>query len=1018
MLPINFSIVVIAKNEAKTLPKMAESAKDFLKQGGEICVLDTGSTDDTINVAKNLGFNVVKSPEGMSFRKTITQHDLKIWKKKYNITSNPVKTPASFFCFDEARNEAAKIAKNDLIFFMDGCDSFINFDFNKITDLINQGHESFLVLQKYRNNEGIINRFYNRKKGFWVGKAHEFVECKGIPTYNLDNQILFIDHDAQEKERQYMAALIYTHYDATINTNTPAANFMSRWNYYLGRELYFFKFFADARKLFQKCFESNYYQEERAAAMCLSAKCRIQELKLEHRGAVTNKEIHSYYKKAYSIMSTLREPYFEMCEYYKNHQKWAKLLKIANEGLQVIKTQPIIYFEEERFHKPENFNYYLYISNWWTGAKDMSFYYWKQFVKSHNIDEKNHDHWKMFFSNYRYLPSSIPKIIAEFDNKNCVPFKYITNVDIENNKKNNTEELFSKDDLFFMNFMKKYIPPQTDIIEIFSQKGYRSMLMSKIIFPNTIHCFESSEKSIKEINANAFLNYIDNLKTYDLNFLEKNRNSAFVEKSKLCLKSLTKNGEYCILDDYFNEKDDISVITINIHNEETHISDINAIIANSSKIINRNNPVIAITWPNILTKFKKLQNFYINENYNKISLTSSLYFIPKMQNNTKRVAIVCVVNTGNTNYWDEIIMKEHGFGEAEQIVVDLADSFAKMGYLVDVFGNPDPTRKYRYGIDNPRYIHYDNFHSYFEGNIKDKNCNGISFYYDSIIWWRFSGNISLKYKSTTNILWLHDYVTDFPDEKLKLIDSIVFQSENHKNYNFELLNKVQQNSNQRFEFLLNNKELQEKIQKISHIIPNGFNIFDEKEIVKKIPFRCIYLNNHAYGLHIVLDSWPIIREKFSDATLYIFHDTQTWGIKTHIEEAQMKERILNMENLGVVFIGKVNQSTLYKELLKSEFWLYPCIYNEPYCIQCLQVQSAGVIPIVSDQPFFRNYVPQKCILKGINIPNSIQFSQKCIEIMSLNLEDINEILKESKNFVNENYKLDKMAENFSSIMFK
>jgi len=983
MLPINFSIVVIAKNEAKTLPKMAESAKDFLSQGGEICVLDTGSTDDTINVGKNLGFNVVKSPKGVSFRKTITQHDLKIWKKKYNIESYPVKTPASFFCFDEARNEAAKIAKNDLIFFMDGCDSFINFDFNKITDLINQGHESFLVLQKYRNNEGIINRFYNRKKGFWVGKAHEFVECKGVPTFNLDNQILFIDHDAQEKERQYMAALIYTHYDATININSPSANFMSRWNYYLGRELYFFKFFADARKLFQKCFENNYYQEERAAAMCLSAKCRIQELKLEHKDAVTNKEIHSYYKKAYSIMSTLREPYFEMCEYYKNHTKWSKLLKIANEGLQVIKTQPIIYFEEERFHKPENFNYYLYMSNWWTGAKDMSFYYWKQFVKSHRIDEKNHDHWKMFFSNYRYLPSSIPKIIAEFDNKNCVPFKYITNVDIEK-KSNNLEELFSKDDVFFMNFMKKYIPPQTDVIEIFSQKGYRSMLISKIIFPNTIHCFESSEKSIKEINANAFLNYVDNLKTYDLNFSEKSL--------------IIKEKNYCISDNYFNEKNDISVITINIYNEETHISDINAIIASSSKIINRYIPVIAITWPNTLTKFKKLQNFYINENYNKISLTNSLYFIPKKQN-VKHVAIVCVVNANSTNYWDEIIMKEHGFGEAEQIVVDLANSFAKMGYFVDIFGNPDSTRKYRYGIDNPRYLNYENFHNYFEGNIKDKNCDGISFYYDSIVWWRFSGNISLKYKSTTNILWLHDYVTDFPDEKLKLIDSIIFQSENHRNYNFELLN---------------NKELQEKIQKVSHIIPNGFNIFDEKEIVKKIPFRCVYLNNHAYGLHIVLDSWPIIRENFPDATLYIFHDTQTWGIKTFIEEAQIKERILNMENLGVVLIGKVNQNTLYLELLKSEFWLYPCIYNEPYCIQCLQTQSAGVIPIVSDQPFFRDFVPQKCIFKG----NSIQFSQKCIEIMSLNLENINEILKESKKYINENCNLGKMAENFSSIMFK
>lgn len=1001
MYAINFSIVVIAKNEAKTLPKMAQSAKEFLSQGGEICVLDTGSTDDTIIIARNLGFNVVKSPEGVSFRRTLTQYDLKIWKKKFNIECNPVKTPATFFCFDEARNEAAKIAKNDMIFFMDGCDSFINFDFNKITDLINQGHESFLVLQKYRNNEGIINRFYNRKKGIWVGKAHEFVECKTVSAHNLDTQYLFINHDAQEKERQYMAALIYTHYDATINTGTPSSNFISRWNYYLGRELYFHKFYVDARKLFEKCFESNYYQEERAAAMCLSAKCRIIELKLKHEEAVKNKSVHIFYKKAYLVMSTLREPYFEMCEYYKNNEKWTKLLKIANQGMQVIKTQPIIYFEEERFHRHENLHYYLYISNWYTGAKDMSFYYWKQFVKSHNVDEKNHPHWKMFFSNYKYLPSSIPKIIVQYDNKNCIPFKYIADVDTNNINNNNinvatVNDIISKDDIFFMNFIKKYIPPQTDFIQIFAGKGHLSVLISKIVFPNIIHCFESSQTLIKEINTNAFLNYVDNLKTYDL---------------------IDKNKKYVILDDNFNDEENeiISVININICNDNIHINDINNIIANSSKIINRYKPVIAIAWPSTLSKFKKLQNSYINEEYSKISLANSLYFIPKNQN-IKRVAIVCVVPTGSTNYWDEVIIKSSGFGEAEQIVVDLASSFAKIGYFVDVFGCPDPSRKYRYGIDNPRYLHYDNFHSYFEGNIKDKNCDNVSCYYDSIIWWRFSGNISLKYKSTKNILWFHDYVKEIVDENLKLVDSIVFLSENHKVINFELLNDT---------------TLQQKIDKISHIIPNGFNIFKQEtlnsndfelqvrnEIIEKIPFRCVYLNNHAYGLHIVLDSWPIIREKFPNATLYIFYDTQTWGLKNYAEEMQMKEKILDMEKLGVVFIGRINQQTLYKELLKSEFWLYPCVYNEPYCIQCLQAQSAGVIPIVSDQPFFRSVVPEKCIVKGFATVNSTQFSEKCIEIMSLNLNDISEILKESKNYVGEKYDLDKMVEKFNLVMFK
>ena len=49
----------LQKNEELTLPRMIESLSDFKKRGGEILLLDTGSTDDTVKVATKLGCKVI-----------------------------------------------------------------------------------------------------------------------------------------------------------------------------------------------------------------------------------------------------------------------------------------------------------------------------------------------------------------------------------------------------------------------------------------------------------------------------------------------------------------------------------------------------------------------------------------------------------------------------------------------------------------------------------------------------------------------------------------------------------------------------------------------------------------------------------------------------------------------------------------------------------------------------------------------------------------------------------------------
>ena len=155
------------------------------------------------------------------------------------------------------------------------------------------------------------------------------------------------------------------------------------------------------------------------------------------------------------------------------------------------------------------------------------------------------------------------------------------------------------------------------------------------------------------------------------------------------------------------------------------------------------------------------------------------------------------------------------------------------------------------------------------------------------------------------------------------------------------------------------------------------------------------MNNHAIGLDILLDAWPMIKEKFPSATLYIYHNIQTWGLKTIDEENLMKERILNTD--GVTLEGSLNQQSLHEELSKSHFWLYPCIYEEPFNIQGVQAVCAGVIPIISDQPFLRKIISDECSLVA-PWPITIDgFAQKCIEVMSMTDEQLSIIREESIN---------------------
>lgn len=921
---MKFCIIVIARNESANIHKMAESAKDYLTAGGKIYLLDTGSTDDTVDVARKLGFNVTISKT--NFHKTLTQKKLNSWKAKYKIGCTPLKPPITFFCFDDARNAASEIPEEDIMFFADGCDYFINLDYDHINKLIEEGHNTFTVIQKYGGEKGRINRFYNRKTGKWTGHVHEYVECGDSSFYYLPENVFCIEHRFVEKDRadKYMAGLIFTH-DSFPNDEK------GRWHYYTARELMFRKNYSDAKRLFQKRVDKLYYPEERASSLCYSAKC----CKLE--GGFTDEEIISYYEKAYNLGTSLCEPLFEICEYNFKKQNWSRVLKVATECLELIKSHDSIFFEEERFTKKENLYWYLYHGHWWAGTKDMAMYYWRSFAKSRNIIEEKHEYWK-FLHKYKYFPA-IPYTITDFKQSNDSDeiYKCITTIE-------DTNLQLSLDEQILMKLTRKYLPPCANVVDVSAGRGFYSITMSKAVYPAVVHAFEISK--FKELNANAFINSRENIKTYE------------IALSNLKWSFDNVIGEDIICPVAFDALDNISISEVGYIKVGAQHSNCGVLspIRGSINTIKYFNPTIAITdiaVSNTLdSEEERLDTVILPLNYTKMRLKNTIFYIPD-NIKRKKVAIVCYTpsikwdQTQNNNRYIE-------FGESEQAVINLATSLANKNIIVDVWGNP--THKFSYGT-NPRYLNYKNFHCFIDS----------SEYYDVVIYWRYAQEIKTKHPNTKNILWLHDYV--YPDIDEKLIDSVVFLSDNHRT---SVLNKI------------GNREF---VEKISHVIPNCIHVKNSGES-SKTELRCVYLNNHAYGLELLLDSWEKIQTKLPSASLHILHSFQTWGIKSSDEEKALKDRISKMRIKNVTLQHTLSQTKLQEELEKSSFWLYPCIHEEPFCIQGVQATLSGVIPIVSDQVFLKKLTPERCVVWPLKNDN---FADKCIEIMSLNEDNLNSI---------------------------
>ena len=140
-----------------------------------------------------------------------------------------------------------------------------------------------------------------------------------------------------------------------------------------------------------------------------------------------------------------------------------------------------------------------------------------------------------------------------------------------------------------------------------------------------------------------------------------------------------------------------------------------------------------------------------------------------------------------------------------------------------------------------------------------------------------------------------------------------------------------------------------------HIIGNGINMEEFLSKPEKIKDRFIWSSAPERGLSELLDNWKHIKSVKPDATLHIYSpsyqiaESSAWG----------------REGLdGVEFKGSVNQKRLHLEMMKAEYWFYVTDYEETYCITALEMQAAGILPIVTNVAALSETVNSGIILEN------------------------------------------------------
>lgn len=298
------AVYTIALNEEHFIKRWYESAKD----ADHLLIVDTGSTDNTYNVAQELGIRVV------------------------GIKVSPWR-------FDVARNTALSLIPEDI----DYCialdmDEVLVGDWRKELAKASLSHVTrprYKYTWSWKDSEEIVpglqyggDKVHSRFGYRWKHPVHEVIvpdrleEVQGWFNFEIHHH-----PDSSKSRSQYLPLLELAVKEDPIDDRNA---------FYYARELFFSQNYTQAFKEFKRYLSlpTARWDAERSAALRYMAKCSI------------GKDREKYLLAAKKEAPNRREPYVDLALFYFDKNDWKNCLKYAKEATK-ISDKPLEYLCEE-----------------------------------------------------------------------------------------------------------------------------------------------------------------------------------------------------------------------------------------------------------------------------------------------------------------------------------------------------------------------------------------------------------------------------------------------------------------------------------------------------------------------------------------------------------------------------------------------------------------------------------------------------------------------------------------------
>ena len=380
----SFSVVVVARNEANKLPALFESLRDFLSAGGELVVVDTGSEDDTVRIAREAGARV--ETVGQRFHSVLTAEQVdKLHSTFSRGREGPfVEAGQVLFDFGRARQFANQLASNEFVWQIDAADVVLSADLEFLDAEVRSGTANgFYYVMRLGTASFSIARFFDRRLYTWRGRVHEAAFAAAVPMPGrrivCGEQQLSLCHNRGEKTRNYMAGLAL---DAIEYPSTP------RWTHYAGRELYYMRHYRSAIPMLRKHARAKEaWAIERAASLDFMGTC------LEALGR-TEEAAESHFRAA-RMDPARREPLLKLAWLCQRLGDFQGSVTFAAAALAVPRTSPFVDAESHYTWDPHAI---LYWGLFWLGRRAEAKIHWEECRRMAPENDKFQEDGRLFAS--------------------------------------------------------------------------------------------------------------------------------------------------------------------------------------------------------------------------------------------------------------------------------------------------------------------------------------------------------------------------------------------------------------------------------------------------------------------------------------------------------------------------------------------------------------------------------------------------------------------------------------------